>query len=624
MFKKSPTNHFKSMVTGVSSYDDGNVMGITTYHGHGKCHGHVHSHTYNNHQSLHSSTVGSLSSSSASGFSNYNINNQQLSGLCYYNYFSLPTVDIIYNKDGDYIPLRLKCTLNETTTLPYISSSIYSHLCDIKEQIEKYQESWDNIKKFTNPYEFIHTNISGSKTNISKLRPLSRSFYKMVEIVLSIKLLDEYSDTIKCEPDYNSGIRTFHLAEGPGGFIEAISYLRGLEYAKIKKQTSNVQESSIPKLSPNVQILKRNTELHDEFMKELEHNKISKRIFERKNGNGNGNGNLHNNDSLTLQQTQTMHGVAKVYTGTGAGPVAGITSQHEIYGNDRYYGMTLVNDDPICPGWKKTKTFLEANPNVIIETGQDKTGNLLSLNNFRHCASLYRNKMDIITADGGFDFSVDFNNQENIASRLILAEVFYALALQKKGGSFILKIFDIFHKPTVDIMYMLSYYYSNVSVMKPYTSRIANSEKYIICQGFKLDDSTALIEQISEFFPSFVEPLHELAVGDVHDKDNDNDNKHGHDDAQSTQKQIVSLLERNHDLFYLNKIEEMNAILTFQQIENISSTLSIITSHKNTEKIEQYKKQNILKCIAWCEKYNIPYFKQTSAIPGGNIFLHRA
>jgi hypothetical protein len=64
--------------------------------------------------------------------------------------------------------------------------------------------------------------------------------------------------------------------------------------------------------------------------------------------------------------------------------------------------------------------------------------------------------------------------------------------------------------------------------------------------------------------------------------------------------------------------------LTFQQIENISSTLSIITSHKNTEKIEQYKKQNILKCIAWCEKYNIPYFKQTSAIPGGNIFLHRA
>jgi hypothetical protein len=51
--------------------------------------------------------------------------------------------------------------------------------------------------------------------------------------------------------------------------------------------------------------------------------------------------------------------------------------------------------------------------------------------------------------------------------------------------------------------------------------------------------------------------------------------------------------------------------------------LSIITSYKNAEKIEQYKKQNIQKCIHWCERYNIPYFKQTAGIPGGNIFLHR-
>jgi 23S rRNA U2552 (ribose-2'-O)-methylase RlmE/FtsJ len=601
MFKKSPTNHFNSYCT-----DDG-VSTAQLFNGKG------HSHAYCNHTSTAAPLSSSLSSSHTSSFSNYNnnnnINHQQILGLCYYNCFSLPTVDMLYDKTGKYIPLNLKCTLNDKTTQfnPYISYSIYSHLCDIKQQIEQYQESWDNMKKFTNPYEFIHTNIAGSKTNISKLRPLSRSFYKMIEMVVGMKLLDEYSHTIKCEPDYNSGIRTFHLAEGPGGFIEAISYLRGLEYAgkKTKQSHTTIQDSSqdtpVSSLSPNVQILKRNTEFHDEYMKEIEHNKLSKRIFERK--------------SFTDTNNDTTKGVS-----SGVGFCSGHTkqssniSQYEIYGNDRYYGMTLVNDDPICPGWKKTKTFLDTNPNVIIETGQDKTGNLLSLINFQHCASTYRNKMDIITADGGFDFSVDFNNQENIASRLILAEVFYALALQKKGGSFILKIFDIFHKPTVDIMYILSYYYSNVSVMKPYTSRIANSEKYIICHGFKLDDSSALIEQISAFFPSFVEP----AAGDVRDKDNI------HDDMQSTQQQIISLLERNHDLYYLNKIEEMNAILTFQQIENISSTLSIITSHKNTEKIEQYKKQNILKCIAWCEKYNIPYFKQTTSIPGGNIFLHRA
>ena len=456
----------------------------------------------------------------------------------------------------------------------------------MKQQIEQFQEEWDNIKKFTNPYEFIHTNITVSKTNISKLRPLSRSFYKMIEIATGVNLLDKYADTVKTEVDYHSGIRTFHLAEGPGGFIEAISYLRGLEYERIQNQPQ-VPLQSTPQSPSSVQILKRNTEFHDEYMKEIEHNKISKKIFERMKQEPGGTGSIMNN-------TNKQHN----------------NSNHEIYGNDRYYGMTLINDDPICPGWKKTKTFLDNNPNVIIETGEDKTGNLLSLANFQRCASLYKNKMDIITADGGFDFSLDFNNQENIATRLILAEVFFALAMQKKGGSFILKIFDIFHKPTVDILYLLSYYYSDVSVIKPYTSRIANSEKYVICQDFKLDDSSILIDQICRIFTSC---LHETV---------------GPTDTTTTAAahippQIASLLERRHDLYYLNKIEEMNAILSFQQIENISSTLSIITSYKNAEKIEQYKKQNIQKCINWCERYNIPYFKQTAGIPGGNIFLHR-
>jgi len=528
-------------------------------------------------------------------------------GLCYYNYFSLPKVDIVYSDNGNYEPLNIVCRFNQdnatesaasaahTTTNPYISSSIYSHLCDMKQQIEQFQEEWDNIKKFTNPYEFIHTNITISKTNISKLRPLSRSFYKMIEIATGVNLLDKYSDTVKLDVDYHSGIRTFHLAEGPGGFIEAISYLRGLEYAKLRKQshtTPPVQPTASLQPTASIQILKRNTEFHDEYMKEIEHNKISKRIFEKMN------------------QDSTMGTAAS--TTLGAAMATNIKQHsylsHEIYGNDRYYGMTLINDDPICPGWKKTKTFLDNNPNVIIEIGEDKTGNLLSLANFQRCASVYKNKMDIITADGGFDFSLDFNNQENIATRLILAEVFFAVAMQKKGGSFILKIFDIFHKSTVDILYLLSYYYSDVSVIKPYTSRIANSEKYVICQGFKLDDSSILIDQICRVFTSC---LHETVVADSTST------------TTVVPRQIASLLERHHDLFYLNKIEEMNAILSFQQIENISSTLSIITSYKNAEKIEQYKKQNIQKCIYWCERYNIPYFKQIPGIPGGNIFLHR-
>jgi hypothetical protein len=265
--------------------------------------------------------------------------------------------------------------------------------------------------------------------------------------------------------------------------------------------------------------------------------------------------------------------------------------------------MTLVNDDPICPGWKKTRTFLEQHPNVIIETGADKTGNLISTENFQECASKYRNKMDIITADGGFDFSVDFNNQENMASHLILCEVFYALALQKQGGSFILKIFDVFHKPTVDILYILCYYYNNVSIMKPHTSRVANSEKYVVCKGFKVADSSQIIEQILTLMPM-------LSLS----------SKSRCDGGDS---EIVSILPEEHDLFFLNKIEEMNAMVSFQQIENITSTLSIITNHRNAEKLDQYKKTNINKCVAWCEYYEIPYNVHHQTIQSTNIFLHR-
>ena len=506
-------------------------------------------------------------------------------GLCYYNHFILPQVGLCHDiSSGNYIPLKLSVEYNIATG-PYISASVYSHLCDIKEQIEKYQEQWDNIKKYTNPYEYIHTNVSGNKTNISKLRPLSRSFYKMVEIMIGNGIMNKYP--MITVPDSKMGINTFHLAEGPGGFIEAISYIRGTEYNKMRggiPPTIDGTGVTSATISPQVQILKRNTEFHDEYMKEMEHLKLSRRIFE----------------SSKQQPIEAHH-------------------HPPIYGNDRYYGMTLVNDDPICPGWKKTRTFLDHNPNVIIETGEDKTGNLISLENFRYCAAKYKNKMDIVTADGGFDFSVDFNNQENIATQLILSEVFYALALQKQGGTFILKIFDIFHKPTIDILYLLSYYYTNVMIMKPYTSRVANSEKYVICQGFKIADSAPIIQQFCDIFPSIIMTQKADADAD-HDQDHDQDT--ASDDGAGT-RSLSSILAREHDLYFLNKIEELNAMISYQQIENITSTLAIITNHKNAEKLEQYKKTNVGKCIAWCEHYGIPYHKQNILLQTTNIFLHR-
>lgn len=554
MFKKSPKNCFKPVLPSSSSHKvlaEHEVVTATA---------------------SATPTIGSASSDQHNKSNNGPI-------LSYFNYFLLPQVDLITHQNQDYMPIDIHVSTNNTTNQVYVSSSIYAHLCDIKHQIEKYQDTWDNIKKFTNPYEYIHSNITGNKTNISKLRPLSRSFYKMIEIVKNNNILSRYHHTIVNKPEYKMGIKTFHLAEGPGGFIEAISYLRGLEYHGNGSDYSSVLDATprcendgnapaaaafAASSSTSIQILKRNTEFHDEYMKEQEYLKLTRRIFENQ----------------------------KLESGGGT------PSAKNVYGNDRYYGMTLVNDDPICPGWKKTRAFLESHPNVIIENGADKTGNLISLENFLYCAEKYKNKMDIVTADGGFDFSVDFNHQETMATKLILCEVFYALALQKQGGSFILKIFDVFHKATVDILYILSYYYDHVSIMKPYTSRIANSEKYVICQGFKITDSTQIIQQFATIFDS----IQKSSSGDV----------------------LSSLLPFEHDLYFLNKIEDMNAMVSFQQIENITSTLSIITNHRNSEKLEQYKRANVNKCIAWCEKYEIPHNAHHACFQSTNIFLHKS
>jgi cap1 methyltransferase len=257
--------------------------------------------------------------------------------------------------------------------------------------------------------------------------------------------------------------------------------------------------------------------------------------------------------------------------------------------HDIYKGMTLINEDPNVPGWKKSEIFLNKNKNVSIEYGATGTGDLLKLENLKYCYEKYNNSMDVITADGGFDFSVDFNQQEILATKLLFAQVSFALMMQKKGGHFILKIFDIFSKTTLDILYLLSSVYKQVYIVKPNTSRLANSEKYIVCKNFK-GVSESLSLSIINQYPKL-----------------------------ESIEYISSLFDFQLDLFFINKIEEYNAIFGQQQIENISSTLNMIHCKNKNEKLETFKKNNINKCIQWCEKNNISHNKSATST---NIFMN--
>ena len=88
-------------------------------------------------------------------------------------------------------------------------------LYNLKTEINNYTEYWDLYKKITNPYEYIHTQIKNKKLSVCNFKPISRSFFKLIEISNVFNIFDE-----------KNPITTLHLAEGPGGFIQALDYLR--------------------------------------------------------------------------------------------------------------------------------------------------------------------------------------------------------------------------------------------------------------------------------------------------------------------------------------------------------------------------------------------------------------
>jgi len=391
------------------------------------------------------------------------------------SYFILPNIlNILTVEDINIINTQDSDGAEDNTIV--ISKSLADYLNAMKCQIDNYNDEWDIYKKYTNTYEYIHSIIPQYKYPVCKLKPLSRSYYKLIEIMNTLAI------TFPNEP-----IKSFHLAEGPGGFIEAL-------------------------------------------------------IYYRKN-------NLNNE-------------------------------------NDIYTGITLIDDkNENIPGWKKSRDFLDNNTNVNIIKGADNTGDILNINNFWYCYTNYKNSMDFITADGGFDYSNNFNKQETVSINLILAQVIYAIGLQKPGGTFILKIFDIFTQATIDILYILSSLYEKCYIIKPNTSRNANSEKYIVCKLFKSMNTDILISKLASF-----------NFGNT--------------------KTILRVLNIKIPYLYINKLEDINAILGQQQLENILYTLHLLDNSKS-DKLEVIKKNNIQKCIQWCIKNSLPYYKN---INQSNVF----
>jgi hypothetical protein len=70
-------------------------------------------------------------------------------------------------------------------------------------------------------------------------------------------------------------------------------------------------------------------------------------------------------------------------------------------------------------------------------------------------------------------------------------------------------------------------------------------------------------------------------------------------------KYIHRFLSIDTSLFFTIKLQEYNAIFGQQQLENIYNTFAIINNKNKFEKYSNNIKNNIIKCIHWCNKFNI-------------------
>ncbi len=355
--------------------------------------------------------------------------------------------------------------------------SLSRALAIMKDKIDSRGLVWDAAKRITNPYEYIHTAGPRGRPPVASKRPLSRSYFKMVEIGTTFDLFSTPAP-----------LRSLHLAEGPGGFIEACVDMR--------------------------------------------------------------------RDGLRA--------------------------------NDAHVGVTLVEDQEGVPGWRRAKRFLSTNADrVSVETGPSNDGNLLSLEMHDFLAHKYGGWATLVTADGGVDFSSNYADQERTALPLIVAELCHAMACQAPGGTFILKMFDTFWTASAELLFFLAQYYEAVSVVKPCTSRAANSERYVVAVRLRRRPPDGLLATL----------LGKVVDGRCPDR----------------------LFQEDIPPFFMNGVRETNSVIGQRQLDNMLATFDTMDGRTRSS-TDRVAEAHYEQCVRWCAKHSLERTQRGRA----NVFLTEA
>ena len=239
------------------------------------------------------------------------------------------------------------------------------------------EHKWELAKKMVNPYELVYThNDERLPPSLSLDQPLSRSYFKMIEILEVLHFFDEFKDARM--------LRTAHVAEGPGGFMQAI-------YSRAEKRKKTIQAS---------------------------------------------------------------------------------------------YAITLRPTTSHIPGWKKASAFLHKYKQIKIIYGEDGTGDIYKEENQQGFINACQGA-HLFTADGGFDFSIDYTYQEQKVFHLLICSAFIGLRVLSNGGDFVLKFFDCTTPHTQHLIVLLGRAFKEWTLYKPAMTRPCNSERYFLGKGFR-------------------------------------------------------------------------------------------------------------------------------------------
>lgn len=345
-------------------------------------------------------------------------------------------------------------------------------LIDLKERIEPLEASgqWELLKKMVNPYEIVYTHDHPAfHPSVSVIKPLSRSYFKMLEMLDVLGFYERIPKQIQ-------KIRTAHIAEGPGGFIQAVVD--------------------------------------------------------------------------TVDRHSKIHAVATA--------------------------MTLKPVDSRVPGWRRATTFLQRNRHVKLHYGEDGTGDIYLEKNQAAFVEAVSPGVSLFTADGGFDFSVNYQVQEERVFHLLVCSAMTGVQSLSADGNLVLKVFDTYSPATKVLIACLSRFFKEWCLYKPCLSRPCNSERYFLGRGFR-GCSAERLQSLKAIFDNSLSSRFP-------------------DTAALTPEEVAY-------------IAAQDAVSTELQVSALSQAL--VYSSRPEDWYTNQLPKDFATSLAWCQRYRVPTQRST-------------